>query len=123
MKKYQKVVIVICFLLILGLCFLHVCNRGKIYITIDNQTADELTVVKINDQTVDKNIAANDRIKVRYQISSEGGVTLYLNQNGNTAEKEIVAYAGSGYYGKVRVIVKNTQEDYLHMEIEEKVYL
>lgn len=123
MKKYQKIIIALCFLCILGFCFLHVIHRGTVSITIDNQTNDELTVVKVNDQVVDKTIDANARIKVRYRISADGGIMLSLNQNGTAVEKEIVAYVSSGYYGTVRVTVRNAQENGLDIEIKENVHV
>lgn len=123
MKKYQKIIIAICFFCILGFCFLRVIQRGSVYITIDNQTADELTVAKVNDQMVDKTMDAHTHIKVRYRISADGGIMLSLNQNGIVTEKEIVSYVSSGYYGKVCVTVRNVQDNGLDIEVKEHVHV
>lgn len=121
MKRWQIIVLSICIVMILSGVLVTILNRGRLFINIENQTTQELVLISIREQEFNITITPGDSCKVEYDIKSDGGVGIKLQHGNAVVSKELVEYVEPAYYGTSKVIITETLENELEIEVKSRV--
>ena len=122
-RKRIIAIVSLCICLAVGALFLikPMLNRGKLTITIDNQSAQELVLIGINEQEFDIMITPGESCKVKYDVKYAAGVGIKLKHDNAVISKELEEYVEPAYYGTIKVIITETLENELEIEVKSRV--
>lgn len=120
-KRISMILVVVIALAVLAG---SIARRGSIRITIQNDTAEEISVVSIQDQPFQKTVPGNRTERFSYRITQGGKPIMFqLQIGGEVIDKEIVEYAERAYHGSVAITVSRSDNGNISVETSSNVKL
>lgn len=107
----------------IGVCslFSPLLHRGKLRITIENQSAQELVLTGINEQDFCIVIAPGESCKVSYKITYAAGIEMKLEHDGAVISTELVGYVEPAYSGTIQAKITEVLENEFEIEVKSRV--
>ena len=101
---------------------LAACNSGNVKVKIENNLSESISVVSIQNETVNKTVSGNDSEQFTYKIS-RGGIpmSLQLQIGEEIIERDIVDYVERASHGKVTVTVDRDADGRISIDVDSDV--
>lgn len=121
-KKIFLIIILGCGLMMVFIYFGNpLLHRGRIRITIDNQSAQKLVLIGVNEQNFDIVIAPGESCKVRYDVTYVAGIEMKLRHDNVVISTELVEYVEPAYYGTIQVNIVEALENEFEIEVKSRI--
>lgn len=120
----KKVAIILVVVTAIAVFVGSIARHGSIRITIENDTAEEISVVSIQDQPFQKTVPENRTERFLYRITQGGKpIMLQLQIGGEVIDKEIADYVERSSHGSVAITVSKSDDGNIRIEVNSNVTL